>query len=272
MTFFQSFLKALWEDLKPGGRDLGEAIRSSINFAPKFYLKLGPLSIPVTGSMVSLLAAVLILIVLAFWLRRGLSKYQISGKQALAEKLYLAVVNLGTEAGMTPDQAQRALPWTLTMGLYIFFSNAVAVVEMPASAVNPAVPLSLALFSIVFIILMGIRLVGLKGFGYSLIDPIPGLLPFNILDYMLKPISLALRLFGNVFGASILLGFIKTVIPLLLPSILGLWFDVADGLIQGLIFMYLTTTYLGELVEKANNTSERLASKKTLIQEKKVQV
>ena len=89
---------------------------------------------------------------------------------------------------------------------------------------------------------------------------------------MLKPVSLALRLFGNVFGATILLGFIKPVIPLILPSILGLWFDVADGLIQGLIFMYLTTTYLGELVEKANNTSERLASKKDMIQQKKVQV
>ncbi len=272
MSNFQLFLKALWEELKPGGRDLGEAIRSSINFAPKFYIQIGSFTIPVTGPMISLLAAVLLLTLLALWLRRGLSKDKPSGKQALLEKLYLAVVNLGVEAGMTRVQAEKALPWTLTMGLYIFASNAIAVVEMPASAVNPAVPLALALFSIAFIILMGIRLVGVKGFGYSLIDPIPGLLPFNVLDYMLKPVSLALRLFGNVFGATILLGFIKTVIPLILPSILGLWFDVADGLIQGLIFMYLTTTYLGELVEKANNTSERLASKKDMIQQKKVQV
>jgi F-type H+-transporting ATPase subunit a len=85
-------------------------------------------------------------------------------------------------------------------------------------------------------------------------------------------VSLTLRLFGNVFGAYILLGFIKTVIPLILPSILGLWFDVADGLIQGLIFMYLTTTYLGEVVEKSEHTAERLAQKNQKIKHKKAQV
>ena len=55
---FQLFLKALWEELKPGGRDLGEALRSSINFAPKFYIQIGSFTLPVTGPMISLLAAV----------------------------------------------------------------------------------------------------------------------------------------------------------------------------------------------------------------------
>lgn len=265
LNSFQLFLEAFWKHLRPGGRDLGETIRSSINFAPLARIRLGSFEIPVTGAMISLAAAVFILGLFGLWLGRGLKKYEITGKQALAEKLYLAVVNLGEGAGMNREQAEAALPWTLSMGLYIFASNAVAVIEMPASAVNPAVPLSLALFSVVFIILMGIRLVGLRGFGYSLIDPMPGLLPFNILDYILKPVSLALRLFGNVFGAFILLGFVKTIIPLILPSILGLWFDVADGLIQGLIFMYLTTTYLGELIEKANHTKERMALKKVQV-------
>lgn len=222
--------------------------------------------------MISLVLSVVILTVLGLWLRRGLKKYNITGKQALVEKLYLGVIGLSEGAGMNRKQAEIALPWTLTMGLYIFMSNAIAVAEFPAAAMNPAMPLALAIFSVVFIIAMGIHLVGFKGFGYSLIDPIPMLLPFNILDYLIKPVSLTLRLFGNVFGAYILLGFIKTVIPLILPSILGLWFDVADGLIQGLIFMYLTTTYLGEVVEKSEHTAERLAQKNQKIKHKKAQV
>ncbi|HZK29523.1 MAG TPA: FoF1 ATP synthase subunit a [Clostridia bacterium] len=270
--FVEKFLKALWENLRPGGRDIGETIRSSINFMPRFYIRIGNLSIPVTSAMISLIASVVILTILGLWLRRGLKKYEITGKQALVEKLYLGVIGLGEGAGMSREQAETALPWTLTMGLYIFMSNAIAIAEFPAAAMNPAVPLSLALFSLVFIIAMGIHLMGFKHFGYSLIDPIPMLLPFNVLDYLIKPVSLALRLFGNVFGAYILLGFVKTVIPLILPSILGLWFDVADGLIQGLIFMYLTTTYLGEVVEKSENTAERLAQKNEIIQHKKVQV
>ena len=271
-SFAQKFLKTLWEHLRPGGRDIGETIRSSINFAPRFYIRIGNLSIPVTSSMISLVLSVVILTVLGLWLRRGLKKYNITGKQALVEKLYLGVIGLSEGAGMNRKQAEIALPWTLTMGLYIFMSNAIAVAEFPAAAMNPAMPLALAIFSVVFIIAMGIHLVGFKGFGYSLIDPIPMLLPFNILDYLIKPVSLTLRLFGNVFGAYILLGFIKTVIPLILPSILGLWFDIADGLIQGLIFMYLTTTYLGEVVEKSEHTAERLAQKNQKIKHKKAQV
>ncbi len=100
----------------------------------------------------------------------------------------------------------------------------------------------------------------------------PGLLPFNILDYMIKPVSLALRLFGNVFGAFILIAVLRTIMPLILPSLFGLWFDVADALIQALIFVYLTTSYLGEVVEKADNTAERLASKKEQSEQQKVKV
>jgi F-type H+-transporting ATPase subunit a len=266
--FSRIFFNRLWEHLKPGGRDLGETIRSSIDFSPIWTIRVGKLSIPVTGAMVSLVVSALILIVLGVWLRRGLRKHKISGKQALAEKLYLVVINLSESFGMNRRQAETVLPWTLTLGLYIFVSNAIAVVQLPAAAMNPAVPFSLALFAVALIIVMGIRLLGLKGFWYSLIDPIPGLLPFNLLDYLIKPVSLALRLFGNVFGGFILLQFVKTVVPLIFPSILGLWFDVAAGLLQAVIFMYLTTSYIGEVVEKSNNTLERIAQKRQLSEEK----
>lgn len=261
-SFSQIFFNKLWEHLKPGGRDLGETIRSSIDFGPVWNIRIGDVTIPVTGAMISLVTSVLILIVLALWLRRGLRKHRISGKQALTEKLYLIVINLCESFGMNRQQAEIVLPWTLTLGLYIFLNNAIAVMQFPAPAMNPAVPLSFALFAVALVVVMGIRLLGLKGFWYSLINPIPGLLPFNIIDYLIKPVSLALRLFGNVFGGFILLQFVKTVMPLILPSILGLWFDVAAGLLQAVIFMYLTTSYIGEVVEKSNSTAEQIAQKK----------
>jgi F-type H+-transporting ATPase subunit a len=186
-SIFDKFLSSLWEHLRPGGRDIGESIRAAINFAPQFYLKIGRFTIPVTGAMISLIASVILLTILAFWLRRGLKKYELSGKQALTEKLYFAVISLGVSSGLKRDQSETVLPWTLGIGLYIFTSNVVAIAEMSASAVNPAVPVSLALYTLVFVIAMGIHLVGIKGFGHSLIDPMPGLLPFNILDYMIKP-------------------------------------------------------------------------------------
>ena len=64
--------------------------------------------------------------------------------------------------------------------------------------------------------------------------------------------SLALRLFGNVFGAYILMEFIYIIIPVLIPGVVGLWFDLADGILQGAIFTYLTIMYIGEIVEGAH--------------------
>jgi F-type H+-transporting ATPase subunit a len=73
---------------------------------------------------------------------------------------------------------------------------------------------------------------------------------------MIKPLSLALRLFGNVFGAFILMEFIYIVVPLALPGILGLWFDIADGILQAVIFTYLTVTYVGEIIEGSHIAME----------------
>jgi F-type H+-transporting ATPase subunit a len=77
------------------------------------------------------------------------------------------------------------------------------------------------------------------------------MLPFRILEYVIKPMSLALRLFGNIFGAFILMEFIRIVVPVILPGILLLWFDIADGLLQAVVFTYLTINYIGEILEGA---------------------
>ena len=139
-------------------------------------------------------------------------------------------------------------------------------IKVAPPAGNPAFPIALGLFTLLFVIVVGIHFVGIRGFLLTLLYPKAALLPFNILDYFIKPISLAFRLFGNIFGAYILIEFISLVVPLLVPTILGLWFDVGDGIIQGLVFAYLTLNYVGEIVERAE---EMQKPKETAIQEEK---
>jgi F-type H+-transporting ATPase subunit a len=100
-------------------------------------------------------------------------------------------------------------------------------------------------------------MVGLKGFWDSLIDPMPAMLPFKILDYLIKPLSLSMRLFGNIFGAFILMEFIYLVVPIIIPGILGIWFDIFDGILQAVIFTYLSTSYIGEILEGAEAAEEK---------------
>ncbi|MDR0963194.1 MAG: F0F1 ATP synthase subunit A, partial [Clostridium sp.] len=63
------------------------------------------------------------------------------------------------------------------------------------------------------------------------------------------PLSLCMRLFGNVLGAFIIMEMIKMMLPAVIPVPFSLYFDIFDGLIQAYIFVFLTSLFLKEAVE-----------------------
>jgi F-type H+-transporting ATPase subunit a len=75
------------------------------------------------------------------------------------------------------------------------------------------------------------------------------MLPFNIMEYAIKPMSLCLRLFGNILGAYIIMLLIESVAPIAFPPLAGLYFDLFDGLIQAVVFAFLSTIYIAEAIE-----------------------
>jgi F-type H+-transporting ATPase subunit a len=106
---------------------------------------------------------------------------------------------------------------------------------------------ALAFLVIVGVWVHGIRTKGVKGYFKHFLEPFPVLLPLNILEELVKPITLALRLFGNIFAGGIMLALIG-LIPLWglwLPNILWKLFDMFIGGIQAFIFALLTILYFG---------------------------
>ena len=103
----------------------------------------------------------------------------------------------------------------------------------------------------------GISQKGAKGYFSHFVQPYKFLLPLNIIEEITKPISLALRLFGNIFAGGILLALIGSLtawtvgfLPIggILSVLFGiLWklFDMAIGGIQAFIFALLTVLYFG---------------------------
>jgi len=84
-----------------------------------------------------------------------------------------------------------------------------------------------------------------KGLGYfkHFIEPIPFLLPLNILEEFTKPLSLSLRLFGNIYGEEMVIAGLFSLLPLFLPvpmQILSLLF----GFIQAFVFTMLASIYI----------------------------
>ena len=69
----------------------------------------------------------------------------------------------------------------------------------------------MALMAMVGVWIYGIREKGVKGYFKHFIEPFPVLLPLNILEELTKPITLALRLFGNIFAGGIMLALIGLI-------------------------------------------------------------
>ena len=118
----------------------------------------------------------------------------------------------------------------------------------PTSDLN--MNLMLALFVFVMSHVYAIRVKGLKSWVKSFFEPIWWMFPINIIGEIAKPISHALRLFGNIMGGAILvliLGYLVKyfVLPAALWGIFGLFF----GAIQALIFSILAIAYISSLIE-----------------------
>ena len=91
--------------------------------------------------------------------------------------------------------------------------------------------------------------VSTKGWLKSFAEPMPIVLPINVLEIFIKPLSLCMRLFGNVLGSFVIMELIKIIIPPVLPAVFSCYFDIFDGLIQAYVFVFLTALFIKEATE-----------------------
>ena len=89
-----------------------------------------------------------------------------------------------------------------------------------------------------------------KGFGYfkRYIEPLPLLLPINILEDFTKPLSLSFRLFGNVLADELTISVLTSLVPLVIPLPIML-LGIFAGSVQALIFSTLAAAYIAEALE-----------------------
>ncbi len=255
--FLEAFKVKFIEALGIG--DIGEEISKAI-LQKKISLQMVGMNFLLTDAIVVTWIAVGIACLILIWMASKREKIP-TGRQLLTESLVDLLMNLCKSSGMNQKQAEQVVPFVGTVAVFIMACNLASMFKISPPAKNPAFPIALALVAIVYVVATGIRFVGIKGFWGSLLEPMPAMLPFKILDYLIKPVSLALRLFGNVFGAYILMEFISILVPAILPGVLGLWFDLADGILQSVIFTYLTITYIGEIIEGSHIAAEHKKEK-----------
>lgn len=146
-------------------------------------------------------------------------------------------------------KGKKYLPVLETLIIYIGVSNLVGLFGLRPPTKDMNVTVALALIAIVLIQYCSIREKGVKGWLKGFKEPMPIMLPINILELVIKPLSLCMRLFGNVLGAFVVMELIKLIVPVGLPVVFSFYFDVFDGLIQAYVFVFLTSLFMAEAME-----------------------
>lgn len=226
---------------------LAEKLVEELNCETVFTLHIGSFDIPVMESVVVTWIVMTVLILIAFFLTRGLKTQNISKRQAFAELIY---EKLNAIVGATLGEEGKAYTgYLVTVLLYIGLSNIIGLFGFKSPTKDVNVTAALALMSIVLVEAAGVHQLGVKRWLHKFVEPVPIVTPFNILDVFTRPLSLCMRLFGNVLGAFVIMELLKIVVPPVIPAVFSLYFDIFDGLLQAYVFVFLTSLYIKEAIE-----------------------
>ena len=140
-------------------------------------------------------------------------------------------------------------PWLGTVAIYLACANLAGMAGLDPPTRDLSVTASLALMSMLLIYGAQFRFHGFAGGLKKFAEPMAVLLPINLMEIAIRPLSLCMRLFGNILASYVIMEMIKVVLPAVLPVPFSLYFDLFDGLIQTLVFVFLTTIFVGESIE-----------------------
>jgi F-type H+-transporting ATPase subunit a len=232
---------------------LGEKLTEALKINTVFTINIAGYDIPITETVTVTWFVMAVLIVVALWWRSRLDDVP-RGKQIFLE---WAVEFCNTICKQYFGKYSRFFAsYIFALFMFIFAMNLVPVLS-PVSAFGFTAPFefkpptrdinvtaALAIVTILMVIVASIAVQGLGGWLKSFLDPMPVMLPFNILDYITKPLSLCLRLFGNMMGAFIIVTMVESMLPIIVPIPVSAFFDWFDGALQAMVFSFLTIIYL----------------------------
>lgn len=156
------------------------------------------------------------------------------------------------------EDGEKYVPFLGTLFIYILSMNLMGLIPLlasPSSNLNITVALAICVF--VLVQYLNIRNMGLKGFLYHLAGSptstvgwimAPLMFPIELLTQISRPVTLALRLFGNILGEKILIAFFATVgitmlyfFPIQVPF---MFLGVLTSVMQAMVFTLLSAIYI----------------------------
>lgn len=187
------------------------------------------------------------------------SKIQLvpTGMQLVAEGLIVPVQNILTD--VIGEKGKKYMPLVGTVALFILGGNLLSLFPgfvPPTANVNTNAAVALVVF-------IAYNYIGIKEHGVvSYLKHFAGpfwwlawlMIPVEILSHLARPLSLTLRLFGNMMGHELVLGILLLLVPWFFP---GLLFIMSLGVlvvfIQAYVFTLLTVIYIAGAIESSEH-------------------
>lgn len=221
---------------------------------PIFSFNIGKLVIDIKPEAIIQLVLVLLIGILAWWATKDLKRRPTGKKQVLVEYIYTTIQNV-VNANMG-EQYGDMIPFIGTLAVFIVTMNLLGLVGITPVTNNFSVTLALGLISFVVIQGYTMKKIGIGHYFLGYGQPMLIMLPINVIERVMLPVSLSLRLFGNILAASFLvelvyesLDKIAWIAQIGLPVPLHAYFDIFDGCIQMVIFVMLTMINIKITVE-----------------------
>lgn len=193
---------------------------------------------------------VLVLTLVSFLATRHLEQRP-KGLQNLLEMAISGLDNF-ISGLMGKEKTARFFSFFATMFIFIIVCNFIGILpgagmipgfKAPTSSLSVTAGLAIVVFAAV--IVFGIRVVGIKHYLKHFFQPVAIMLPFIIIDELVRPLSLALRLYGNIFGEESVTEQLYELFPVG-PPLLMMVMSLLFCTIQAVVFTMLSAIYIDE--------------------------
>ncbi|MCM0647550.1 F0F1 ATP synthase subunit A [Clostridium swellfunianum] len=189
-------------------------------------------------------AIIVVFALVAYYLTRNLKKVP-GKKQNIAELIVQGIESFISEI-MGPEYKSFA-PYVGSLIMFLLTMNLTGLFGIHPPTKDFSVALGMALTTFLIIQAYAIGKVGIAHYFGGLFKPFFFLAPMNVLERVLLPVSLSLRLFGNITAGVVIMGLIYEGLgsinwfaQLGLPIIGHVYFDIFDGTVQMIVFTMLT--------------------------------
>lgn len=157
---------------------------------------------------------------------------------------------------------KRYAPIFLTFGITILLQNIASVFGLVNPTSYMITNAGLAIIAFFVIQITGIRSLGFKGYLKSFVGPVKWLawlfIPMNIVSEFALPLSLTLRLTGNIIAGNVISMLIKSFKPwtIVVMPFINVYFDLMSGVIQTLVFVILTIIFTSMKIDDSEKITD----------------